>query len=67
MYILNVKDVRIRKSCERCSKLTIKTPELRHVDFEQLLVHINFEQLLVFFNFVCYALCEVAFSVYKKK
>ena len=56
--MLKVKNGITRKRCEICSKLTIKTPERRHADFEQLFVCLNL---------VCYALYEVAFSAYKKK
>ena len=57
MYMLKVNNGITRKSCEVCSKLTIKTPERRHADFEQLFVHVEFKV-----NPVCYALYEVAFS-----
>ena len=67
MYMLKVNDGITRKRCEICSKLTIKTPERRHGDSEQLFVHAEFEELFVCLNLVCYALYEVAFSAYKKK
>ena len=45
IYLLNVKDGNIRKRCEICSKLTVKTPEQRH--FGVFIV--NFDLILHFF------------------
>ena len=45
MYMLKVNNGIIRERCEICSKLKIKTPKQRQVDFEQLFVHVDFEQL----------------------
>ena len=67
MYMFKVNNGITRKSCEICSKLTIKTQERRNVDFEQLFVHVDFEKLFVCLNLVCHGLYEVAFSAYKKK
>ena len=66
MHVLKVNNRITRKRCEICSKLTVKKPERRHVDFEQLFAHVDFEQLFVCLNLVCYAVYEVAFSAYKK-
>ena len=67
MYMLKVNNRITRKRCEICSKLTIKTPERHHVNFGQFFVHVDFEQLFVCLDLVYYAVCEVAFSAYKKK
>ena len=67
MHMFKVSNRITRKKYEVCSKLTKKTPEWHHVDFEQLFVHVDIEQLFVCLNLAYYAVYEVAFLAYKRK
>ena len=48
IYLIRVNNWNIRKRCEICSKLTIKTPEQRHWRRSGDFIF-NFEQISLFF------------------